>query len=590
VSGVSPPSGPITGGATVIISGSGFSGATAVLFGVVNAPSFTFVSDSQLTATTPPEATGTVDVTVTTASGTSPINRPGDQFIYVVPALPTVTAVSPTSGSTGGGNSVTISGTGFSGATQIFFGSVVVPATSFTVNSDSQITVPAVPAQTAQTVDVRIETAGGTSIIKRPADQYTYATPPPTVTAVTPTSGPSVGGTSVTISGSGFTGATSVQFGTVSLSAASFTVNSDSQITVSSSAAQVLATVPTGAPQKAVVDVTVTTPVGTSATGSADHYTYTQSVFVACSNSLVDCFTTSGAVNANFGTSGVLTTASYAGELAFDSSGNLYQTNNNLSTVTSYTPSGGGLNTNFGVGGVFTVTGGTNFNATLDPQGTPELWGVAFDGSGNLYVGDWGNSTVSSYLPNGNPNTSFGSNGILTLPTPTFPTSNAYPGYPVYMAFDASNNLYLTNAYSGVVMSFTSSGGVNTTFGGGQVTVSDPGTFPTAPQAIAFDASGNLYITDGVNNYVVSYTPSGSLNASFGSNGALALPVGTSFGGNPGNNPCGIAFDAFGNFYVADLIDWNVTCYTPSGSVNTSFGTNGIVNVSGNYPYALIVH
>jgi hypothetical protein len=84
-----------------------------------------------------------------------------------------------------------------------------------------------------------------------------------TVTGVSPGSGPVSGGTSVTITGSGFTGATAVNFGATA--ASSFTVNSDTSITATAPAATAVGP----------VDVTVTTPSGTSATSSADQYTYT---------------------------------------------------------------------------------------------------------------------------------------------------------------------------------------------------------------------------------------------------------------------------------------------------------------------------
>jgi Bacterial Ig-like domain (group 3)/IPT/TIG domain/Tyrosine-protein kinase ephrin type A/B receptor-like len=87
--------------------------------------------------------------------------------------------------------------------------------------------------------------------------------PVPVVTGVSPASGPLAGGTSVTITGSGFTGASAVAFGATA--ATSFTVNSDTSIT---------ATAPAGASVGAV-DVTVTTPNGTSATSQNDQYTYT---------------------------------------------------------------------------------------------------------------------------------------------------------------------------------------------------------------------------------------------------------------------------------------------------------------------------
>ena len=112
---------------------------------------------------------------------------------------------------------------------------------------------------------VTVTTPGGTSAISA-ADQYTYE-PVPAVTGVSPSSGPSVGGNTVTVTGADFTGGTgfitasAVLFGTVP--ATSFTVNDDGSIT---------AVVPAGA--VGIVDVTVTTTGGTSATSAADQYVY----------------------------------------------------------------------------------------------------------------------------------------------------------------------------------------------------------------------------------------------------------------------------------------------------------------------------
>jgi hypothetical protein len=86
----------------------------------------------------------------------------------------------------------------------------------------------------------------------------------PTVTSVSPTSGPPSGGTPVTITGTALTGATAVAFGATA--AASFSVDSDTSIT---------ATSPAGS---GTVHVTVMTPGGTSVTSSADQFTYVAQV------------------------------------------------------------------------------------------------------------------------------------------------------------------------------------------------------------------------------------------------------------------------------------------------------------------------
>jgi IPT/TIG domain/Right handed beta helix region len=252
VTGISPTTGPATGGANVIISGTGFTGATTIMFGATNAANFTVNSATQITATAP-AGLGVVDVTVTTPIGGASPTSAFDQFTYV--AAPTVTGVSPNSGLVSGGATVTITGTGFTGATAVEFGST--NATSFTVNSDTQIT--ALSPAGSGVVDVTVAIpVGGTSIASN-ADQFPYIGP--VVSGLNPNFGPVSGGTVVIITGSGFTGATSVNFG--ANSAMSFTVNSDTQIT---------ATSPTGA---GIVDVTVTTSVGgTSVTSNADHFTY----------------------------------------------------------------------------------------------------------------------------------------------------------------------------------------------------------------------------------------------------------------------------------------------------------------------------
>lgn len=160
---------------------------------------------------------------------------------------PVVTGLSPTSGSTAGGGSITVTGTGLSGATEVSFGAT---AGAITADTSTSITV-TVPAHSAGTVDVTVTTAQGTSATS-PADLYTYGTlQAPTVTSITPTSGSTAGGTSVTITGTNFTSSSTVSFG--GASAASVTVNGATSITAVTPAASAGA-----------VNVTVTTSAGTS--------------------------------------------------------------------------------------------------------------------------------------------------------------------------------------------------------------------------------------------------------------------------------------------------------------------------------------
>jgi hypothetical protein len=82
---VSPGRGASAGGTSVTISGSNFSGATAVKFGSTNATSFKVEPEGRISAVAPP-GTGTVDLTVTTEGGTSPVGS-ADRFTFVPPTI-----------------------------------------------------------------------------------------------------------------------------------------------------------------------------------------------------------------------------------------------------------------------------------------------------------------------------------------------------------------------------------------------------------------------------------------------------------------------------------------------------------------------
>jgi len=169
VTGVRPHFGPSAGGTTVVISGTSFIGVTAVDFGGTAATTFTANSDHSISAVSPPEAAGMVDVTVTTATGASPVTS-GDHFTFTAPP-PAISGLSPASGSGDGGESVTIAGSAFVDVLGISFGGA--PAAAYTVNSATSVTAIA-PAHAAGAVDVRLTTLAGTSPLDPIADQFTY--------------------------------------------------------------------------------------------------------------------------------------------------------------------------------------------------------------------------------------------------------------------------------------------------------------------------------------------------------------------------------------------------------------------------------
>ena len=202
---VTPNAGPTAGGTTVTLTGSGFvSGATTVTFGgtVIPAGSVTFVSSTQIKVSSPSHASGSVTVKATTAGGTS---GSGEHFLYGGPAI---TSFTPPAGPTSGGTTVTITGTGFTGATAVHFGTKT--AASFHVTSATTIKA-VTKSNRAGLVTVTVTTPGGTAVA---GSDYRYE-PVPFITNFTPTVGTTAGGTMVTITGSGFVaGSTTVKFGT----------------------------------------------------------------------------------------------------------------------------------------------------------------------------------------------------------------------------------------------------------------------------------------------------------------------------------------------------------------------------------------
>jgi hypothetical protein len=214
ITSFNPTSGAI--GAPVDIQGTNFTGATSVKFNGTADTTFQVNSSSDISAHVPTGATSGF-ITVTTPQGTGTSST---QFVVSGGGTgPTVTSFTPASGPVG--TNVSITGTGFLGATQVTFNGTA--AVNFTVNSDTSINAN-VPGG-ATTGPIGVTTGNGTGFSSTNFT-VTTTTPGPTISGFTPTQG--FQGTVVTITGTNFTGATSVKLGSV---AAAFTVNSSTSIT-----------------------------------------------------------------------------------------------------------------------------------------------------------------------------------------------------------------------------------------------------------------------------------------------------------------------------------------------------------------------
>ena len=130
------------------ITGTNFAAGATVTFGGTAATNVVVVSGTQITATTPAGRAGAVTVTVTVSGQSGSLTN---GFTYIVP--PTVSSVSPNSGSTAGGTAVTITGTNFAAGATVTFGSAA--ATNVVVVSGTQITA-TTPAGSAGAVTVTV--------------------------------------------------------------------------------------------------------------------------------------------------------------------------------------------------------------------------------------------------------------------------------------------------------------------------------------------------------------------------------------------------------------------------------------------------
>lgn len=203
ISFAAPAVGVPAGGDTITIYGSGFiTLATATIDGVA-CTSPTVTSGTTMTCVVPANVPGVYDIVVTNADTQSGTKLNG--YTYSPP--PVITAVSPEEGPLAGGNTLTITGTGFVSSASILVG-VTPCASSSVVNSTTAVCV--LPAQLAGTYGITFTNPDTQSVVYPAAYTYQEA---PTVTNVALSAGALAGGTNVTVTGTGFLANATVDFG-----------------------------------------------------------------------------------------------------------------------------------------------------------------------------------------------------------------------------------------------------------------------------------------------------------------------------------------------------------------------------------------
>lgn len=239
ITSISPSSG--TSGTTVTMTGTDLAAATAVKFGSTNALSFNVVSDTSITAIAP-AGVGVVDVSVVAHGETATFSS----FTYTQLAI---ASVSPGTGDIAGGQTITLTGSGFTDSVTVFFGTT--PGTSVDANVAGTSLTVVTPAKSAGLSDITVSNGTSTANLLQ---SFRFIADP-TITDFSPKNGPLQGGTVVTVTGTNFFGDSdelTVLFGTVAATAVTPAANGQS----------LTATVPALSGNNDTVKITVTTKAG----------------------------------------------------------------------------------------------------------------------------------------------------------------------------------------------------------------------------------------------------------------------------------------------------------------------------------------
>ena len=290
-------------------------------------------------------------------------------------------------------------------------------------------------------------------------------------------------------------------------------------------------------------------------------------------NNLIQKITPAGMVttlagNGNIGSiNGISTAATFNGPsgIAVDGAGNVYVADAGNNLIRQITPDGT-VSTLAGT----VVAADTSNTITAEPLFAGPS-GVAVDASGNVYVADAGNNRICVVNPSGVTKTLAGSGGAgANDGTGISATFNN----PTGVAVDASGNVYVADFLNNLIRKIAP-GGVVTTLAGTGAIGSDNGAGTSAsfyfPNSLAVDASGNVYVTDDINNLIRQITPDGTVSTLAGS----GMPGSQNGVGTAAtfNDPAGIAVDPTGNLYVADANNNLIRKISPGGMVTTVAGS-----------------
>jgi sugar lactone lactonase YvrE len=308
--------------------------------------------------------------------------------------------------------------------------------------------------------------------------------------------------------------------------------------------------------------------------------------------------------------------------VALDSSGNIYIADTVNHRIRKVTASTGIITTvagssTIGNGSGLPGNGAGGYSGDGGPATAAELdfpYGVAVDGSGNIYIADNGNNRIRKVTVSTGIITTVAGIGLRGYSGDGGAATAARVYAPFGVALDSSGNIYIAEFGNSRIRKVTVSTGIITTIAGiggisthnGAITngaiITDPinGTIGTLgysgdggdggaataaqlkPWGIALDSSGNIYIADAGSHVALDSSGNGSIYGArtgghcirkvTASTGRISTVGGTYTGdGKPtSNSPTGVAMDSSGNIYIADAAHCRIRKVTVStGNIST---------------------
>jgi len=265
-------------------------------------------------------------------------------------------------------------------------------------------------------------------------------------------------------------------------------------------------------------------------------------------------------------------------------------------------------NTVWAVGPITTFCGDKeSASGHVDDTGTVarfnQPFGLAFDAAGDLFVADTYNHCIRKVTAAGVVTTFVGTTGTTSGHVDDTGTAARF-NWPVGLAFDTAGVLYVADNANNCIRKVTAAGVVTTFVGTTGTTsghVDDTGTAARfdGPCGLAFDASGNLFVSETSNNCIRKVTAAGVVTTFVGTTGTTSGHVDDTGTAARFFFPQGLVFDATGNLYVSDTNNNCIRKVTPAGVVTTFVGTatgtfSGHVDDTGTaarfwYPRGLVI-